>query len=291
MLSKRALTSKANKLAKKQNRQPGKEYKMTPKPRYHPHQYNYGKHLENKVAVITGGDSGIGRAVALLFAQEGADVIIIYLDEHRDAQKTQQEVVKLGRSCEIISQNISEEKNCRQTIKAIISKFKKIDILVNNAGVQFPQKSITDISQEQLYKTFETNIFSYFYMIKYTLPFMKKGGIIINTTSVTAYKGSESLLDYSATKGAIVSLTRSLAINLVKKGIRVNGVAPGPIWTPLIPSSFDKKKLKKFGKNVPMQRMGQPEEIAPAYLFLASSLSSYMTGQILHPNGGVVLNG
>lgn len=291
MLSKHSLTDKVNRLAARQKKQPGKEYKMKPKPRFDNRAYIPGKQLENKVAVISGGDSGIGRAIALLFAKEGADIAIVYFNEHKDAKKTQQEVVKLGRRCEIISKNIAEDKNCQQLIKTIIKHFKRIDILVNNAAVQFPQKSITDISQKQLTKTFSINIFSSFYMIKHALAFMKKGSVIINTTSVTAYKGSESLLDYSATKGAIVSLTRSLALNLVKQGIRVNGVAPGPVWTPLIPSSFDKKKLKKFGKNVPMERMGQPEEIAPAYLFLASPLSSYMTGQILHPNGGVVVNG
>lgn len=285
------LASKANLKVKKQKKQPGKEYKMIPRPKATDPNYIPSNKLKNKVAIITGGDSGIGRAIALLFAKEGAHIAIIYLNEHKDAKETKRQIEAIGRTCEIFSGNLSHEDFCQRTVKRIFHQFKRIDILVNNAAVQFPQKSILKITSRQLTKTFGINIFSYFFMIKATLPFLKKGNSIINTTSVTAYKGSENLLDYSSTKGAIVALTRSLSLNLVEKGIKVNGVAPGPIWTPLIPSSFDRKKLKKFGKNVPMQRMGQPEEIAFAYLFLASNFSSYMTGQILHPNGGVIVNG
>ncbi len=285
------LAAKANRAAKKQPKQPGKQYKMEPKPKTTDQNYIASQKLEGKVAIITGGDSGIGRAVAILFAKEGADIVIVYLNEDKDAKKTKQAIEKIGKRCVIIAGDVSQESFCQAVVKKTIATFHQIDILINNAGVQFPKKTILDISYQQLLKTFSVNVFSHFYMIKAVLPFFKKGSTIINTTSVTAYKGSEHLLDYSATKGAIVALTRSLSMNLAKKGIRVNGVAPGPIWTPLIPATFDTEKLKKFGKNVPMGRMGQPEEIAPAFLFLASDLSSYMTGQILHPNGGVIVNG
>lgn len=247
--------------------------------------------LKAKVAIITGGDSGIGRSIALLFAKEGAKIIIAYKNEHQDAKQTKKEILEIGGQCEIYSGDISTEQFCKKISKNALNVFGRIDILVNNAAVQFPQESILNITSKQLYKTFATNIFSYFYMTKAVLPFLKRGSCIINTTSVTSYKGSEKLLDYSSTKGAIVALTRSLSLALIKKGIRVNGVAPGPIWTPLIPASFNKEKLKKFGKNVPMKRAGQPNEIAPCYLFLATEDSSYMSGQILHPNGGTIVNG
>lgn len=277
--------------AQKQNKQPGIEIKMSPQPHISDPLYQGSQKLKNKVALITGGDSGIGHAVALFFAKEGADVVIVYLSEHKDAKRVKKQVEAMGQECLLISGDISKEKICKSAITKTIKKFGKLNILVNNAGEQHPQDRIEDITAKQMLKTFSTNIFSYFYMIKAALPYLKKGSAIINTASVTCYKGSDHLIDYSATKGAIVALTRSLSQSLVKKGIRVNGVAPGPIWTPLIPSTFSKKHIKKFGKNVPMERPGQPEEVAPCYVFLASDDSSYMSGQMLHPNGGVIVNG
>ena len=271
-------------------RMPGIEEKMDPKPvALNPQPL---KKLLGKVALITGGDSGIGRAVALLFAQEGADVAISYLSEQRDADEVKRQVEEdFGQRCLLIPGDIRKERQCRKIVDQTIKEFGRLDILVNNAATQTEQKSITDISDEQLYETFETNIFSMFRITRFALPHLKKGACIINTTSVTAYRGSPSLLDYSATKGAIVTFTRSLAHSLVDKGIRVNGVAPGPIWTPLIVGSFDKKKVSTFGSDVPLKRAGEPAEVAPSYLFLASQDSSYMTGQILHPNGGEIVNG
>lgn len=274
-----------------QKQQPGKESKMRPQPEAEKSDYVGSGKLKAKVAIITGGDSGIGRATAIAFAKEGADVVIVYLNEQRDAQETKRQVEEEGRQCLAIKGDISEEPFCRQVVKQAIKQFKRVDILVNNAAVQFPQKDIQQITARQLEKTFSTNIFSFFYMTKAALPSMKKGSCIINTTSVTAYRGSEHLLDYSSTKGAIVSFTRSLALNLAPKQIRVNGVAPGPIWTPLIPATFDAKHVAKFGSEVPLKRPGQPSEVAPCFVFLASDDSSYMTGQILHPNGGEVING
>lgn len=273
-----------------QSEQPGKEYKMKPKPEFSGSEYLACGKLKNKIAIITGGDSGIGRAVAVLFAKEGADIVISYLNEEKDALLTKQYIEKEGRKCICIAGDIGNENICKKIVDEAIKEFKQIDILVNNAAEQHIKKNITDISKEQLENTFKTNIFSYFYMTKAVLAHLKKGGIIINTTSVTAYKGSAGLLDYSSSKGAIVSFTRSLSQALVKQGIRVNGVAPGPIWTPLIPASFSASDVAEFGSNVPMQRAGQPEEVAPCYVFLACSDSSYMTGQILHPNGGTIVN-
>lgn len=271
-------------------RMPGIEEKMDPKPialKPQPSQK-----LKGKVALITGGDSGIGRAVALLFAQEGADVAISYLSEERDAQEVKRLVEEeFGRSCLLLGGDIRKERQCQKIVDRTIKEFGKLHILVNNAATQTEQKSLTDISDEQLYATFETNILSMFRITKAALPHLKKGASIINTTSVTAYRGSPSLLDYSATKGAILTFTRSLAGNLVDKGIRVNAVAPGPIWTPLIVGSFDKKKVSTFGSDVPMKRAGQPAEVATSYLFLASEDASYITGQVLHPNGGEIVNG
>lgn len=235
--------------------------------------------------------AGIGRAIATAFSKEGAQIVITYLNEHKDAKFTQKLILENGGDCLLISGDISNPKHCRSVIQKTLKKFKKIDILINNSAQQYPQKNLTDITPQQLSKTFEINVFSYFYMTKEALPYLKKGSCIINTASITAYKGSEHLLDYSATKGAIVAFTRSLAENLINKGIRVNGVAPGPIWTPLIPSSFSKEEVRKFGKDVPMRRPGQPKEVAPSYVFLASEDASYMSGQILHPNGGVIING
>lgn len=274
-----------------QDQRPGIESEMTPAPQYDDAQYQGSSKLKGKVALITGGDSGIGRAVAVLFAKEGANVAIVYLSEHQDADATQKLVEQEGQQCLAIAGDIGDEQFCQEAVRQTIETFGKLDILVNNAAEQHPQESIEAITAEQLEKTFRTNIFSMFFLCKAALPHLKQGGSIINTTSVTAYKGSPQLLDYSSTKGAIVAFTRSLSQALVEKGIRVNGVAPGPIWTPLIPSTFPEEKVASFGKQVPMQRAGQPEEVAPSYVFLASNDSSYMTGQILHPNGGSVING
>ena len=274
-----------------QEQQPGSEEEMTPKPKFDDSAHKGSDKLLGKVAIITGGDSGIGRAVAIAFAKEGADVAVMYLNEHEDAEKTQQLVKELGRDCLTIAGDIGDESFCKQAIQQVIDKFGHLDILVNNAAEQHPQESIEDISAEQLERTFRTNIFSMFFLTKAALPHLKEGSAIINTTSVTAYQGSPELLDYSSTKGAIVAFTRSLSKSLVEKGIRVNGVAPGPIWTPLIPATFPEEKVAKFGKQVPMQRAGQPEEVASCYVFLASNDASYMAGQILHPNGGTVING
>jgi NAD(P)-dependent dehydrogenase (short-subunit alcohol dehydrogenase family) len=273
-----------------QNKQPGSEKKMHPQPIFLNPNYKGGKKLAGKIALITGGDSGIGRAVACLFAQEGADVFIHYLNEHEDAKKTQKIIEDLGQKCWLNHGDLQSYETCEKTTKIAMEKCGNIDILVNNIAVQYPQDRIEDISCEQMEKTFKTNFFSYFYMIKAMLPYLKKGSAIINTTSVTAYKGNDHLIDYASTKGAIVALTRSLSQNLIKREIRVNAVAPGPVWTPLIPSSFTAKQVSEFGAQVPMERVGQPVEIAPAYLFLASEDSSYMTGQVLHPNGGVITN-
>ena len=273
-----------------QKNQPGSEYKMDPLPEYFKEGYKGNGLLKDKTAIITGGDSGIGRAVAILFAEEGADVVIAYLNENQDAELTKTEVEKRGRKALLIKGDISESKHCKSIVSETLTQFGKIDILVNNAAVQYPKEDFEKITDEQLHKTFATNIFSYFYLCREALPHMIEGAAIINTSSVTAYRGSSHLIDYSSTKGAIVSFTRSLAENLAEKGIRVNGVAPGPIWTPLIPASFSKDKVEGFGNDVPLKRAGEPSEVAPCYLFLASHLSSYMTGQFLHPNGGEIIN-
>ncbi|MFL5771828.1 MAG: SDR family oxidoreductase [Flavisolibacter sp.] len=281
----------AKKIRKAQSqRMPGIQEKMTPKPVSFKPQPS--KKLAGKTALITGGDSGIGRAVALLFASEGADVAISYLSEQMDAEEVKRIVEdELGKSCLLIPGDIRKERTCEKIVNNTIKEYGKIDILVNNAATQTEQKSLTDISDEQLYETFETNIFSMFRITKFALRHLKKGSCIVNTTSVTAYRGSPSLIDYSATKGAIVTFTRSLAHSLIDKGIRVNAVAPGPIWTPLIVGSFDKKKVATFGSDVPLKRAGEPAEVAPSYLFLASDDASYITGQVLHPNGGEIVNG
>jgi NAD(P)-dependent dehydrogenase (short-subunit alcohol dehydrogenase family) len=274
-----------------QEHQPGIEAEMTPRPRAEDHTYKASGKLLGKAALITGGDSGIGRAVAILYAKEGADVAIIYLNEHQDAEDTKHEVEQEGRRCILIPGDIGDENFCKQAVERAVKEFGHLDILVNNAAEQHPQESIEDITSQQLERTFRTNIFAQFYLVKAALPHLKEGSAIVNTTSVTAYKGSPQLLDYSSTKGAIVAFTRSLAQSLIEKGIRVNGVAPGPIWTPLIPSTFPPDKVASFGADVPMKRPGQPEEVATAYVFLASDDSSYMAGQILHVNGGEVVNG
>jgi NAD(P)-dependent dehydrogenase (short-subunit alcohol dehydrogenase family) len=272
-----------------QDQQPGIEQEMNPLPIYDNDEPGYGR-LEGRVAIITGGDSGIGRAVAINFAKEGADVVIVYLDEHEDAKQTAEDVRKYGKEVLLIATDISREENCRDIIDQTLKKFHKLDILVNNAAVQYVQHSITEISAEQLEHTFRVNIFSQFYLCKFAVPHLKKGSSIINTASITAYRGNEELMDYSSTKGAIVSFTRSLSQSLVKKGIRVNAVAPGPVWTPLIPASFDRKKVSEFGKNTPIGRTAQPVEIAPSFVFLASNDGGFFTGQVLHPNGGSVVN-
>ena len=274
-----------------QSHQPGLEHEMSPRPESENHaQHGSGK-LRDKVALITGGDSGIGRAVAIAYAKEGADTAIVYLNEHEDARETQRLVQQEGRQCLLIAGDVGKELFCHEAVDRTVREFGRLDILVNNAAEQHPQESLEQISAEQLERTFRTNIFSYFYMGKAALPYLKEGSTIINTTSVTAYKGSPQLLDYSSTKGAIVAFTRSLSQALADKQIRVNAVAPGPIWTPLIPSTFPADKVAEFGSDVPLKRAGQPEEIAPSYVFLASQDSSYTTGQVLHPNGGTVVNG
>ncbi len=274
-----------------QQQPPGTESEMTPKPKADDPQYQGSGKLKGKVALITGADSGIGRAVAIAFAKEGADVAILYLNEHDDAKETKKLVEAQGRRAVTIAGDIGDESFCQQAVQQTVDEFGKLDILINNAAEQHPQDSIEDITKEQLERTFRTNIFSMFFMTKAALKYLKEGSAIINTTSVTAYKGNKQLLDYSSTKGAIVAFTRSLSQNLVSKGIRVNAVAPGPIWTPLIPSTFPPEKVESFGKEVPMQRPGQPEEVAPSYVFLASDDASYMSGQVLHPNGAEVVNG
>jgi len=241
--------------------------------------------------VITGGDSGIGRAVAIAFAREGADVLISYLNEHSDAAETKRLVEQHGRRCVTLAGDIGYETFCGQLVEQTVSQLGRLDVLVNNAAEQHPQESIERISQDQLERTFRTNVFAMFYLVKAALPHLKEGSAIINTASVTAYKGNPKLLDYSATKGAMVAFTRALSQSLVEKGIRVNGVAPGPIWTPLIPSTFPPEKVAEFGTQTPMRRVGQPEEVASCFVFLASNDSSYMAGQMLHPNGGEVVNG
>ncbi|MBW4637977.1 MAG: SDR family oxidoreductase [Gloeocapsa sp. UFS-A4-WI-NPMV-4B04] len=274
-----------------QDEQPGRESEMTPQPKADDPQYRGSGKLQGKVALITGGDSGIGRAVAIAFAKEGADVAIMYLNEHDDAKQTKQMVEELGQRAVAIAGDIGDESFCQQAVQQAVDEFGKLDILINNAAEQHPQESIEDISAEQLERTFRTNIFSMFYLTKAALKHLKEGSAIVNTTSVTAYKGNQQLIDYSSTKGAIVAFTRSLSQSLIEKGIRVNGVAPGPIWTPLIPSTFPEDKVASFGKQVPMKRAGQPEEVAPSYVFLASDDASYISGQIIHPNGGEVVNG
>lgn len=274
-----------------QDERPGSQADMQQQPKSEkPSHVGTGK-LQDKVALITGGDSGIGRAVALAFAKEGADIAVSYLSEGEDAAETKRLVEEQGRRCLTIPGDIGGEAFCQSLVQQVIKELGKLDILVNNAAEQHPQDSLTDITTEQLERTFRTNIFSMFYLTKAALPHLHEGSAVINTTSVTAYRGSPELLDYSSTKGAIVAFTRSLSLSLVEKGIRVNGVAPGPIWTPLIPSTFPEDKVKEFGKQVPMQRAGQPEEVALCYVFLASDDASYMSGQILHPNGGEVING
>lgn len=276
-----------------QARQPGRQHRMRPDPVTIVPQLRGSQKLKDRVALITGGDSGIGRATAILFAREGARIAVIYKEEQRDAEETLSLVEAEGSECLLIRGDIGRAAFCKQAVAKVVKKFGRLDVLVNNAAEQHPQESIEDISEKQLEQTFRTNIYSIFFLTKAALPHLKKhkGSTVINTTSVTAYRGSPGLLDYSATKGAIVAFTRSLSGMLVKDGIRVNAVAPGPIWTPLIPSTFPASKVEKFGSDTPLGRAGEPWECATCFLFLASIDSQYMTGQILHPNGGEIING
>lgn len=272
-----------------QDIQPGMEYKMEPLPIFDNPNYIPSDKLKNKVVIISGGDSGIGRAISLLFAKEGADIVICYFNEHEDANYTKRLVENCGRKCLLIPGDLRDPDLSTYITKVTISKFGKIDVLINNCGVQFPQNSILDISNKQLKDTFETNVFSFFYLTKAVLPYLNSNSSIINTTSITAFDGKKNLIDYSATKGAITVFTKSLALSLADKKIRVNAVAPGPIWTPLIPSSFNEDEVEIFGTDVPLKRAGQPFELPPAYLYLASDDSKYVTGQILHVNGGSIV--
>ena len=270
---------------------PGHESELQPKPDWEPRYPGSGR-LKGRVALITGADSGIGRAVAALFAREGADIAIVYLCEHDDAAKTREIVEKEGAKAIVIAGDVGEKEFCERAVKETVEKLGRLDVLVNNAGEQHWDADITDISEQQLRRTFQTNIFGMFFMVQAARPHLKKGSAIVNCTSITMYKGSKLLLDYSATKGAITAFTRSLSENLIGDGIRVNAVAPGPIWTPLNPcGGAPPEKVEHFGESTPMGRAGQPNEVAPAFLFLACEDSSYMSGQVLHPNGGTVVNG
>jgi NAD(P)-dependent dehydrogenase (short-subunit alcohol dehydrogenase family) len=273
-----------------QDHQPGRETEMHPKPDYMPKFPGNGR-LAGKVAIITGGDSGIGRACAVLFAREGAEVALVYLEETEDAKITEAAVRAEGKQALLLRGDVGDKTFCDNVVGKVIEEFGKLDVLINNAAEQHPQEEITDISAAQLQQTFETNLFGYFYLTQAAMPHLVKGAAIVNTTSVTAYRGSPQLLDYASTKGAIVAFTRSLAGNLADKGIRVNAVAPGPIWTPLIPATFDADKVAQFGADQPMKRPGQPNEVATCHLFLACEESSYLSGQVLHPNGGEIVGG
>ncbi len=281
--------SKPDSFPKQQQSQPGDEHKMNPEPEIIKKSYKGSEKLIGKKALITGGDSGIGRSAAVHFAREGADVAIMYFDEDKDAKKTKSLVEKEGRECVLIKGDIKDESFCKKAVKQAVKELGGLNILVNNAAVQFPKSEFKDITGDQVRETFDTNILPMFYVTKEALNTLKKGDCIINTTSVTAYRGSEHLVDYSSTKGAIVSFTRSASGMLAEKGIRVNGVAPGPIWTPLIPATFD--DVTDFGQDVPMKRAGQPSEVGPAYVFLASEDASYITGQVIHINGGELIGG
>lgn len=273
-----------------QKQQPGREDEMRPQPQYEPKSRGSGK-LKNKVVLVTGGDSGIGRAVAVAMAREGANVAFGYLEERKDANATKRLVEAEGRKALSLRGDVGTERVCKRIVAKTVSEFGRIDVLINNAAEQHEVDSPEQVTESQIDRTFRTNIYSFFFMVKHALPHMKKGSCIINTASITAYKGHKTLLDYSATKGAIVTFTRSLSENLVDKGIRVNAVAPGPIWTPLIPASFDAEKTARHGASAPMERAGQPNEVAPAYVFLASADASYITGQVIHVNGGTIING
>ena len=276
--------------AQQQDHQPGIEAVMVPRPQIKGKNYRAAGKLHGKIALITGGDSGIGAATAIHFAKEGADVAISYLEEQQDAEHVRQLIEQQGRQCLAMAGDVGDESFCRQLLADTLARFGKLDILVNNAAEQHSASTIEDIPIAQFERTFRTNIFAYFYLTRAALPHLSQGARIINTTSVTAYRGSAHLLDYSATKGAIVSFTRSLSQQLAPRKILVNAVAPGPVWTPLIPSSSSAEGILQFGRDVPLGRPAQPDEIAPCFVFLASDDSSYMTGQVLHPNGGEIIN-
>lgn len=272
-----------------QDQQPGIEQEMNPKPIYDDDTPGFGR-LKDKVAIITGGDSGIGRAVAIAYAKEGAEVAIVYLNEHGDAEETARAMDKYGKKALLLPLDVSKEENCKRAVDETVANFGRLDIIINNAAVQYKHSNIEDISSEEWEHTFRVNIFAQFYLTKYAMPHLKEGASIINTASVNAYKGNKELMDYSTTKGAIIAFTRSLSQSVAEKGIRVNAVAPGPVWTPLIPASFPDEKVKEFGKDVPLGRPAQPVEIAPSYVFLAAKDASYITGQVIHPNGGAIVN-
>ncbi len=274
-----------------QAKQPGEQSQMNPPPAAEAHRYLPAGKLKGKVAIVTGGDSGIGRAVSVCFAKEGADVVVAYLQEEKDAQETRRLIEQEGRKCVLVAGDIGEDEFCDHLVRHTVAQLGRLDILVNNAAEQHVCENIEELTTDQIVRTFQTNIFSMFYLCRAAVKEMKEGSTIINTTSVTAYKGNPTLLDYSSTKGAIVAFTRSLSMQLAKRKIRVNAVAPGPIWTPLIPATFPEQRVETFGENVPMERPGQPDEVAPCFVFLACDESSYISGQTLHPNGGTVVNG
>ncbi|WP_417422353.1 SDR family oxidoreductase [Halomonas sp.] len=273
-----------------QDEQPGDEHEMHPEPEFIRDNYQGTQKLKDKVALITGGDSGIGRAVAVHYAREGADSVIVHLEEDKDAEDTKALVEAEGRRCLVLKGDVGDPEFCREIVKKTLDHFGKLNIVVNNAAEQYDWNDLTEVPDEQIMRTFQTNIFSHFYVTKAALPHLQKGDTIIETSSINAFKGNDTLIDYSATKGAIQGFMRSMAMSLMDRGIRVNAVAPGPVWTPLIPASFDDEKVASFGGQVPMKRAGQPSEMGPAYVYLASEESSYMTGQTLHLNGGVILN-
>lgn len=283
--------SKPDSFPEQTQSQPGYEYKMNPEPEIINKNYKGSNKLKGKKVLITGGDSGIGRSAALHFAREGADVAIVYYDEHKDAKETRALIEQEGVKCLLICGDLKDEEFCKQAVAEAAEGLQGLNILVNNAAVQYPQKHFEDVTGEQVRETFETNIISFFYITREAMKHLKKGDSIINTASVTAYRGSFHLIDYSSTKGAIVSFTRSASALLAEKGIRVNAIAPGPIWTPLIPSTFEPEEVAKFGQDTPMKRAGQPSEVGPAYVFLASEDASYITGQVIHINGGEIVGG